>query len=545
LKEALHGSKGLVVLIVLLLVFPTIARQSFSTRLQDSPEYRRHVHNHLRFGGGVNATYVEKPVFPVLMNESQIPIGQNWSIVCPLRANHGYHVYCYGEWVNNGSEPKTDYDIYVYNPLGEMEGYHTESAGLPEHLGTTVNEPFFKPRLSGNYTFVVRNDPRESKHAQKATFMMIENVKCNAWHEHYVEGKDASSSPVFNTSWAYEFWTESQHVEIWIKVPESLDMYEARVYLMGNPLSKMGQILNEVPLAWEPGLYGNSSNKCGGYNLESKEDRGLAYTSCEFFGQDMFLNFTSPYRGKSLYHLVLIGETGSGTVEFLVKTEFDKACLRPSTIPSRVYPHNGTAITYFSNSTDLTNATLQYSIDGWQNTTTLRMDIVNNRTCWATIPEQNAGTVVSYVVEAKDIFENLLKAGGSFPVKHQLTLTISLPRKAVTIGENMTVRGYVTPAGDELPIVLTFTSTNQSKQIECSTFENGTFIASFRPETLGAWSIQATFGEDRFRYGSTSAQLVARVDEPSLIAKYSLYIGGGLGTLAVVSAIVYVKKKTE
>jgi hypothetical protein len=544
LKDALSKKRQYIALLSLALAFLTVLGQSISIRAQSFPEYQRYVHNYLNSAVG-NWTYVSKPMFPVLFNDSQILVGQNWSVVCPLRANHSYHVYCYGKWVNNGSEPRTDYDIYVYNPLGEMESYHTESAGLPEHLGTTVDDAFFAPKYSGNYTFVIRNDPRESSGAEEATFMIIENVECNVWHENYVEGKDAGDQPVFNTSWAYEFATESQHVEVYAKVPDTLDMYEVRLYLMSDPTSKNQTVLNDVPLAWEPGLYGNRSKLLGGYNLESEEYRGVAYASCEFYGKDMFLNFTSPHKGKSLYHLVLIGEAGSGTVEFLVKTEFGKAFLKPSTVPSRVYPEDNATVAFTSNSTDLVNATLQYSTNSWQNTTALNMEIVDNRTCRAVILGQVAGTSVVYRVVADDVLENTLKINGSYAVKYSMALNISLPRKTVVIGENVTVRGYVTPTGDELPLTLTFTGVNRTAQVECTTFKNGTFVASFKPDTLGTWSVQASFVEDKFRYGVTSGELSVKVEEPSFIAKYSLYIGGGLGAAAIVGGVVYVKKFRE
>jgi len=211
-------------------------------------EYDKYVHNFINSSTRGNWTFVEKPMFPVYFNESQIPVGSNWTIVCPLVANHTYHIYCYGKWIDYGPNPSTDYDIYVYNPLGELEGYHTESAGLPEHLGTTVDEPFFTPKYSGNYSFVIRNDPRESNSSEQATFMIMEDVECNEWHEVFIEGKRNNES-VFYTAWAFEFFTENQHVEVWIKVPETFDMYEARLYLMANPEAGMGGTLNGVPLA--------------------------------------------------------------------------------------------------------------------------------------------------------------------------------------------------------------------------------------------------------------------------------------------------------
>jgi hypothetical protein len=321
-------------------------------------------------------------------------------------------------------------------------------------------------------------------------------------------------------------------------------MYEARLYLMTNTEQKKGTLLNKVPLAWEQGLYGNRSEKVGGYNLESEECRGLACASCESYGQDMLVNFTSPYKGVSLYHLVLIGEAGQGNIGFLVKTEFGKASLRPSIVPFRGYPQNETVIAYSSNSTDLVNATLRHSADSWKNVTAVEMEIVGNRTCKATIPGQDAGSLVSYRVEARDVFESTLKANGSYWVKYPLTLNISLPRKTVTIGENVTVKGYVTPAAGDLAIMVVFSSKNESRVV-VSTFENGTFIASCRLDMLGSWDVQATFSEDDLRYGCVSSVLTVKVEEPSILVKYSLYIGGGLGGAAIIGAVVYVKKFRE
>jgi hypothetical protein len=509
------------------------------------PEYQNYVHTYLNSVDLGNWTYVEKPTFPVLLNKSQVQIGQNYSIVCPLRANHTYHVYCYGEWVNNGSEPKTDYDIYVYNPLGELEGYHTESAGLPEHLGTTVDEPFFAPKYSGNYTFVIRNDPRESRSDEQATFMIIENVECNIWHEHYVEGKDNASLPVLNTSWAYEFVTESRHVELWIKVPETLDMYEARLYLMADSQLPNETILDNVSLAWEPGLYGDRNGTYGGYNLESKEYRGVAYASCEYYGRNMFLNFTSPHKGKSLYHLVLIGEVGSGTMDFLVKTEFGNAYLKPAILPVRVHPQSDTAIAYISNCTDLENATLQYSTNGWTNTTTVEMTILNNRTCSTVIPRHAAGTAVSYKVEAKDVLEDLLEANGTYYVKDELALNLSAVHEAVTLGDNVTVRGFVTPSAENLPIIVQFDSVNDTRQMFCYTQSDGTFIISFRSENVMTWAAQARFDGNDLFFESISSRVTIDVNEPSMLQKYSLYIGGGIGAITVVGAVVYWKKTKD
>jgi hypothetical protein len=523
----------LVVALVVALLFFTLG---LNVKAQVFPEYQRYVHNYLNAGALGNWTYVEKPVFPVRFNLSQISIGQNWSVVCPLRANHSYHVYCYGDWVNTGPAPKTDYDIYVYNPQGELESQHTEAAGLPEHLGTSVNDAFFVPAYSGNYTFVITNDARESNGAQQTTFMIIENVECDRWYTHSVEGKNGDL-PAFNTSWAYEFVTDSPRIELWVKVPDALDMYEARLYLMSNPKSFS---INNVSLPWEPGLYGNKSD-VGGYNLESEEYRGVAYASCEFSGQDMFLNYTAPFAGKNLYHLVFMGEVGSGTIDFLVKTTFG-GTLSPLTFPKKVYPSNETVVAYVGNSTELENAVLRYTTDDWKNFTEVEM-AVSNRTCNATIPRQDAGVVVEYEVQASDTLKNNLTATGNFTVKHPSSMSFNATRKTVILGENITVTGTISSQAAGAPVTVQFIHLNETKTVNCTALTNGTFTATFQPGTTGIWTVQATFSGSKTVYECESGIVLVTVEEPSFLVKNGLFIGGGLGGgLAAVGVVVYIKK---
>jgi len=528
---------------LLLVISLSIARIPLGESSEPS-EYDRYVRSFINQPPHGNWTYVEKPVFPVYFNESTIAVGSNWTVVSPLTANHTYHVYAYGEWVNQKSDPSTDYDIYVYNPLGELEGYHTESAGLPEHMGTTVDEPFYTPTHSGNYSFVLRNDPRESNASKQATFMLIENAQTNEWHQAYLKGKE-NDLPVFNTSWAYEFVTDSQRIEVHSRVPDTLDMYEARLYLMANPNAGKGELLNEVPLAWEKGLYGEISQIYGGYNLESKEHRGIAYASCENFGQDMLLNYTAPIKGKSLYHLVFIAEKGEGEIDFLVKTEFGQAGLNLANPPLRTYPSNATTLTFVSKITDLKNAVLNYSINRWQNSTLLEMQLTDNRTCTTTLPSQAAGTTVSYEAEATDVLENTLVYRGNYTVKYASQLNLTLKTKEISIGQNITLTGQITPPVENLALTLTFTSENGTVRQTVYTAEEGVFAGSFKPTKEGTWLVQAVFSGDNMTYPCSSKPLQFKVGPPSFLSQYSTYIyagiGGGAGTVAV--AVIYIKKR--
>jgi len=509
-------------------------------------EYDKYVRNFINQPPYGNWTYVQKPMFPVYFNESKIAVGSNWTIVSPLIADHAYHVYAYGEWVDQESDPSTDYDVYVYNPLGELEGYHTESAGLPEHLGTTVDEPFYTPTHTGNYSFVLRNDPRESNASKQASFMLIEDARTNEWHRAYLTGKE-NDVPVFNTSWAYEFVTDSQRIEVHVRVPDTLDMYEARLYLMANPNAGKGELLNDVPLAWEKGLYGENSQIYGGYNLESKEYRGIAYASCENYGQDMLINYTAPVKGKSLYHLVFIGEKGQGEMDFLVKTEFGQASLNLISPPLRIYPDNATTLTFVSAITDLKSATLNYSTTKWHDSALLEMQMTDNRTCTTTLPGQAAGTTVNYAAQATDVLENILIYRGNYTVKHASQLNFTLRNKEISIGQNITLTGQLTPPTANQTLTLVFTSSNGTIRQTLFTTGNGTFAGSFKPNKEETWLVQAIFSGNNMIYPCSTESVRCKVGPPSFLSLYSTYIyagvGIGAGTAAV--AVVYIKKRRE
>ncbi len=515
-----------------------IQAQVSSIQLTTTSEYTNYVHNFVNAEG--NCTYVEKPMFPVLINDSQIPVGENWTIICPLQAGHNYHIYFYGAYINTSSAAETDYDIYVYDPHGNLESSHLESAGLPPHLGTTTNDPLFTPTQSGNYSFVISNNPFGSKGAQQATFMIIENLACDTWYTSYVEGTN-DSNPSFYTNWAYEFVTNASHLELYIKVPDTLDMYEARLYLMNNAESPS---LDNFPLAWEPGLYGNLSNSVGGYNFEPNDYRGVAYTSDEYMGQSMFLNYISPNTGEHLYQLVLIGNVGSGNIQLMLKTNFENETLTPLTTPERVYPDESTEIAFTSNETNLESAQLSYTTDNWNNTNTVNMDI-SNQTCNATIPGQTAGSLVQYQINALDVLENSLEASGNYTVKEPLTLNITAVADEIRLGENIIIKGVLTPNYNDSRIEVQFSSVKSTQTVNCNVSSDGTFATSFRPDASGLWAVTATCPETPTSYSCYSQQLTITVTPPPLYLKYSLFIIAGLVAAMAAGAVVYYLKFRE
>jgi len=476
-----------------------------------------------------NWTYVNNPVLPVFVNELQIPVGSNWTYIYTLEAGSEYRVYCYGDWIDYSTATnKTDYDIFVYDPDGNLQSYHTEAAGLPEHLGTTVDHPYFIAEQSGNFSFLIKNDARESKGAKAATFMIIEHILPNKWYQLEMEGK-VDDEPVEKTTWAYEFNTTSNNFEILVKVPETLDMYETRIYPMANPSLNLGTILNEVPLAWEPGLYANTSGVYGGYNIDSDGFRISNFiASCEYAGEDMFINFTAPAKGNLLYHLALIAEYGEGTIEFMIKTDFDSPVLNLLEEIKKTSPNNPTPISvYVLEESNLEMMVLNYTKDNWKTHTAIEMLSNQNATYNATIPGQPAGTIINYTILSRDITGNNAELQSSYSVKNTANITLELANSVVEYGKNITVTGSLSISETNLTLtyvllnssllngtkldnsisnntILNYSQSNSTITRIISPDSKGDFHDQYSLNKTGTWLVWATWNGNEEYFGASS-----------------------------------------
>jgi len=473
---------------------------------------------------------VSKPVLPVYINMSDIEIGEDKTFVYPLEEGKMYRVYCYGEWIDFATETnKTDYDIFVYDPSGDLESYHTEAAGLPEHLGTTVEHPFFIPEKTGDYSFQIKNDARESNGAQAATLMIIEHIETDQWYELGMQGK-VNDKPVEKTTWAYEFCaTNASQIEVIVQVSDDLDMYETRLYMMANPSAQVGTLLNGLPLPIEEGLYGILSGIYGGYNVESEGIRiNEAMASCEYPGEDMLINFTVPVQGEILYHLGLIAEHGDGTIKFLVKTDFDNPELTIKDEVQKAEPNKDTTIKVnIEEESNLDSVTLNYTKDNGETYAIFDMQADQNQLFNATIPGEPAGTLIDYRIEAKDVSGNVGKYVGNYWVKNSENLTLEASNTVIEYGNPIKVTGS-TRAGQgnvtlnyqletdfiaATNVNATTNSTEQNQTIAdtiisrtVSTDSSGSFSDSPALEKAGDWLVWATWNGSETYFGATSKQ---------------------------------------
>lgn len=447
-------------------------------------------------------TFIDKLGLPIRIN---LDIGDRWTYVFNLDNDTEYHIYFHGDWIGS----TTDYDIGVYDPDGYRISYHTESHGLIEHLGTTVTDPLFKPEKDGEYSIYVWNDPKESNDALNGTLMVVENLKVNRFYENklYMEGKDpANNAPRFYTTWVYEFNTTSNRIEVSIEVPESLDMYEARLYLMANPAADLGIDLLGIPIAWDPGLYGGThSSSVGGSNVDDTGYRGNAFDSCEYWGEDMILNYTSTTTGNLLYHLVFIAELGTGNVNFWIRTEFVKPYLEVS-MPSKVYAEEAALVTAIATDAEsgMEKVTLSYSTDDGVTWITMEMLEGEPQAYTGEVPGQPVGTTVLYKVEALDNAGNKAVEEGSYLSKYQSQISSSLSASQIVSGESITVEGSMDPPRTDADIVIQYI--NPLDEVVSRTVKTGSlgnFSDTFTPDMGGVWKITASWGGDH-EYASSS-----------------------------------------
>ncbi|TEU12329.1 hypothetical protein E3J20_01520, partial [Candidatus Bathyarchaeota archaeon] len=274
---------------------------------------------------------VNKPVDPVFINTGNdsisIPIGESWDFIYNLKSGHRYHIFLVGDWIHNASNPMTDYDIYTYKPSGALFSSHTESAGLPEQVSTDENHHYFVPEQTGEYTFRIVNDERDSENAETAILMVIEHIDVNTEYSQFLEGRDSGDNEVLYSGWAFEFNTSAPEIRVFVDVPSLLDMYEARLFAMAKPDDDVGYSLYGigVPLGE---FFTGFSGDYGGVNTYSQGDRNIeAMDSGEYSGQNLEFIYDTPNSANSssdiYYYLVIIAEHSQGTVDFVVQTDFE------------------------------------------------------------------------------------------------------------------------------------------------------------------------------------------------------------------------------
>lgn len=451
-----------------------------------------------------NSTFLNKPGFPVEIEEDQIEPGEVWTYLVPLKEDKVYHIYMIGEWVDL-NDHITDYDIFLYKVDKSTYKYlssHTEAAGYPEQVSNDGKGQYYIPESSGNYLLCVRNDPKDSNASQAATLMLIEHIEPNKFYSINMEEPEVNKT-VPESSWAYEFNTSKPRIKVDIQVPSTLDMYEARFYPMANPNDDVGDILDGVLTPWDPGLHGELTGKYGGFNDDPQGYRHIdASDSCEASGEDMVLDYSTDENSNILYHLLYMSEIGQGRLRFRIQTDFTAPNITAINPPKYVVTDTDFDLSCEVLDESFINTVwLHYSVDGNETWTTIWAD-QDGDVYHASVPGQDGGTTIYYYWEA---FDSLGNYGYSYHNAKAMTpthLILDIEPSSIYGGESVTSSGFL--GLPEMTLTLNYTRGNDVVQFNVTSDDKGSFEHEFSPNQVGTWNVTCEFTGDSTNWPSAS-----------------------------------------
>ena len=501
---------------------------------------------------------VKKPVDPVFINfllgennqnpiyspageedgSLDIDIGEWWRLDYFLEGGKKYHVFLVGDWILNETEPQTDYDIKTTFPDGTSL-WNTESAGLPEQVANDDEHQYFVPPMTGTYSFEILNDDRDSKASEPAIFVLIEHIDVNTRYSQGLEGRDSEDNEVLFSGWAYEFNTPAPKIRVFVDVPDSLDMYEVRLYMMANPDADVGYNINGlgVPYGY---LFEEFSGEYGGFSSSCKGDRNIdAMDSGETSGRDMEFVFDTPNAGNGtsdiFYFLAVIAEREVGTVEFYVQTDFDPPVITPIEPP--IYGYEGEKTEIKASITDegrIERAWVEYRLGDVVEDIDLTFDGEN----WiGYLPFFEGGDFVEYEVSAMDEFGSTSSVESEFLVKREVSIMLNMYQTSLIGHEKAEIHGR--SSLETTPLTLTFMNGAINKTYEITTDEDGNFDFTFTPDQLGLWTCQASYvGSDitfptlsdtiSFTLESRPTQITSSLSRSSVKVETPIYVRGSL-----------------
>jgi hypothetical protein len=492
--------------------------------------------------------YIEKGDIPNLgIYRDPVPL----EFRCFLETGHKYHIFLVGDWVTNDTEQATDYDIEVRNPSNVVVSINTESAGIPEQVANDEKHQYFIPSQTGEYRFRIYNDPRDSAEGKEdaAIFMIIEHLEINTRYTKELFGKpNVGANYPSGNKIAYEFNTSSPEFILHIEVPDpypaegirGLDMYEARVFPMGNSFANIGYTLQgiELPrglllngtLLGENGLEiskdealsrESSVGIYGGYNLSipgfSFPDKKI---SCESAGVDMrrlieIRDANATDNSQNVFnYLVLLAEYFEGEVEFYLKTDFRPVNLTLIDPPEVGYTSDTTLIKVETESTaDISSMWIEYSIDEWKNNEII--ELTDQIDYWlAVLSSFNLHENVDYRIHAVDEIDNVGLFEGSFTVMNKVEIDFGVSGSVIQGGQTVKITGAATRPSINLKLNIEHGGT--TKSINIQTDGDGVFTYDYKPTRIGEHDLTISYAGDEDYHSAVSREKSFRVDKRKL-----------------------------
>ena len=420
-----------------------------------------------------------------------------------LEGGHTYHAYLIGEFMNLTTH-ETDYDVFLYRETltgARFISSHTEAAGYPEQISNDGEGQYLTPSVSGNYYFTLRNDPLESNSSEAAVLMVVERLEPNQWYPRFLTERGEDGEASYDTGWVYEFTSDAPRLKIEVDVPDTLDMYEARLYVVGHPKKNIGVTINGALAPWWEGLNGTLDGLYGGVNDDPQGFRHLNMSdSCEHMGEDMLIDYAQRLKGEVLYQLVLIPEYRNGTINVRVQTDFQAPKITLLDTVSEVNSWEQVPVRCrIEDASDQLSVSLLYSDDSksWREAPYTSSGSYYN----GTLPGHGPGTVVQYKWVAEDSLGNEAYASSSYKAMMSTSLSISLDKKRVLGGDYLTLSGEMNLPNTKVKV---YYKLGTATLFEVTTDKDGLFTHVFSPGVLGEWEAYAEYAGDASYRASAS-----------------------------------------
>jgi len=499
----------------------------------------------------VQAYTLMKPFEPQIIEAGEIRLGQynnpdSKEYHCYLREGHKYHIFLVGDWVTNNTAEATDYDIEVRNPSTVVISTYTMSAGIPEQVANDEKHQYFVPSQTGDYRFKIYNDPKDSQGEDAAVFMIIEHLEMNTRYSKELIGKpNIGAEYPEGYKIGYEFNTSESEFLLHIEVPDpvpvegirGLDMYEARVFPMGNPSANIGYTIQEIELSKGELLHGDLLDTrgeavakenvleessygevYGGYNLDIS---GFSFPdmkiSCETAGVDMIKKMRAPTGNSTdnvFYYLALLAEYFEGEIEFYLKTDYSPVNLTLINPPEVGYTNYTTLIKVESESTsEIRNMWIEYTRDNWKNVE--EIELIDKDDYWlAALPLFDLHDEVKYRIHARDEIDNTGLIEGSFTVMNQVEIDFGVSGSVIQGGQTVKITGAATRPSINLKLNIEHGGTTNS--INVQTDGDGVFTYDYLPTKIGEYDITLSYSGDEDYHSAISREKSFRVDKRKL-----------------------------
>jgi hypothetical protein len=128
--------------------------------------------------------------------------------------------------------------------------------------------------------------------------------------------------------------------------------------------------------------------------------------------------------------------------------------------------------------------------------------------------------------------------------KLESNITIQVIPQKVTIGQNITISGQLTPHKNGTLIIIRYRKTTETSWrilAEVTTNAEGIFNYTWKTDEAGKFILEASWAGDE-TYQGTSATATVKIEEPLIQVILPYLMGGGMA-LAVIIFIIYLKKR--